>query len=119
MTDERSRADRAVRRYRRVLALFPAKYRAASSDELCEVFRDEYVDVRESGGAVGVGALWLRVLLDVVVSLPGAWRSHLRAREGGGGTMTMTGLWNDARFALRGLFRTPGFTVITIGTLGL
>ena len=31
----------------------------------------------------------------------------------------MTGLWNDARFALRGLFRTPGFTAITIGTLAL
>ena len=34
-------------------------------------------------------------------------------------TMRMTGLWNDARFALRGLFRAPGFTVITIGTLAL
>ncbi len=33
--------------------------------------------------------------------------------------MTMTGLWNDVRFALRGLFRAPGFTVITIGTLAL
>ena len=35
------------------------------------------------------------------------------------GTMKMTGLWNDARFALRGLFRAPGFTAITIGTLAL
>ena len=33
--------------------------------------------------------------------------------------MKMTGLWNDARFALRGLFRAPGFTAITIGTLAL
>ena len=33
--------------------------------------------------------------------------------------MKLTGLWNDARFALRGLFRAPGFTVITIGTLAL
>ena len=33
--------------------------------------------------------------------------------------MKMTGLWNDARFALRGLLRAPGFTVITIGTLAL
>jgi predicted permease len=31
----------------------------------------------------------------------------------------MTGLWNDARFVMRGLFRTPGFTVITVGTLAL
>ncbi len=33
--------------------------------------------------------------------------------------MKMTGLWNDARFALRGLLRAPGFTVITVGTLAL
>ncbi len=31
----------------------------------------------------------------------------------------MTGLWNDARFAMRGLFRAPGFAAITIGTLAL
>ena len=31
----------------------------------------------------------------------------------------MTGLWNDARFATRGLFRAPGFAAITIGTLAL
>ena len=31
----------------------------------------------------------------------------------------MTGLWNDSRFALRGLFRAPGFAAITIGTLAL
>ncbi len=36
-----------------------------------------------------------------------------------GEMMKMTGLWNDARFALRGLFRAPGFTAITIGTLAL
>ena len=31
----------------------------------------------------------------------------------------MTGLWNDLRFAMRGLLRAPGFTTITVGTLGL
>ncbi len=39
--------------------------------------------------------------------------------EGARATMKMTGLWNDARFAMRGLLRAPGFTVITIGTLAL
>ena len=33
--------------------------------------------------------------------------------------MKMTGLWNDGRFAMRGLLRAPGFTAITIGTLAL
>jgi putative ABC transport system permease protein len=31
----------------------------------------------------------------------------------------MTGLWNDVRFAMRGLLRAPSFTAITVGTLGL
>ena len=36
-----------------------------------------------------------------------------------GEALKMAGLWNDARFALRGLFRAPGFTLITVGTLAL
>ncbi len=36
-----------------------------------------------------------------------------------GEAMNVTGLGNDVRFALGGLFRAPGFTVITIGTLAL
>ena len=31
----------------------------------------------------------------------------------------MTGLWNDLRFALRGLARSPGFTVVAVVTLTL
>ena len=31
----------------------------------------------------------------------------------------MTGLWNDVRLVLRGLLRAPGFTAVTVGTLGL
>ena len=33
--------------------------------------------------------------------------------------MKTAGLWNDARFAMRGLFRAPAFTVIMVGTLAL
>ncbi len=33
--------------------------------------------------------------------------------------MKMAELWTDARFAMRGLFRAPGFTAITSGTLAL
>ncbi len=34
-------------------------------------------------------------------------------------TMTTMGWWNDVRFAVRGLVRSPGFTVITLVTLAL
>ncbi|MEE8147530.1 MAG: ABC transporter permease [Longimicrobiales bacterium] len=33
--------------------------------------------------------------------------------------MTMTGLWNDLRFALRGLVRSPGFAAVAVVTLML
>ena len=39
----------------------------------------------------------------------------LASREG----MTMKGLWNDVRHAVRGLARAPMFTATTVGTLGL
>ena len=45
-----------------------------------------------------------------------SWIDALSQR---GETMKMTGLWNDVRFGLRGLFRSPTFTAITIGTLAL
>lgn len=35
------------------------------------------------------------------------------------GGMKTAGLWNDVRFAMRGLFRAPAFTVIMVGTLAL
>ena len=52
----------------------------------------------------------LRLRLRVTAS----WIDALSQR---GETMRMTGLWNDVRFGLRGLFRSPAFSVITVGTL--
>ncbi len=51
--------------------------------------------------------------------LRGDSTSWIDARSGRGGTMRMTGLWNDVRFVGRGLLRAPGFTLIVIGTLAL
>ena len=39
--------------------------------------------------------------------------------RGSNGGMKTAGLWNDVRFAMRGLFRAPAFTVIMVGTLAL
>ena len=59
------------------------------------------VDALQIGITLGAGRLWGRV------------------GNTTGGEMRVAGLWNDARFALRGLFRAPGFMAITIGTLAL
>ncbi len=82
----------------------------------------EFREFAEKRGA-GRARMWYRweaLKLAVRWSLGSAQSRGLgSARPERGGMMKMTGLWNDARFALRGLFRAPGFTAITIGTLAL
>ncbi len=72
---------------------------------------------RRRGGPLG----WLSTSVDALQIGITFWTGRLRDRcsKTIKGTMTMTGFWNDARFALRGLLRAPGFTAISIGTLAL
>ncbi len=56
-------------------------------------------------------AIW-RLRMRVTTS----WIDALSER---GETMKTTGLWNDARFALRGLIRAPGFTLVALATLAM
>ncbi len=72
---------------------------------------------RRRAGPLG----WLSTSIEALQIGVMFWGLGFWARGGKttGETMKMTGLWNDARFALRGLFRTPGFTAITVGTLAL
>ena len=71
---------------------------------------------RKGAASARVWYRWEALKLAVRWSLGSA--SSERGGERGG-MMKMTGLWNDVRFALRGLARAPGFTAITIGTLAL
>ena len=119
------------RLYRLIARLYPG-YMRKYTDEMWAVIE------RRRGLLAGEGKRWLGLRVwafiarDLVRTLPtthiAALSRKARARAVGrshrGGkitreTMNIAGLWNDARFALRGLFRAPGFTVITIGTLAL
>ena len=91
-------------------------------------FRDRYDDDMkrdfvERSRVIGSKSGWAaRVAFQIrsVMAVPGqALRVRRKSPKTTRGMMTMTGLWNDARFAMRGLFRAPGFTAITIGTLAL
>jgi hypothetical protein len=63
MTKRLDETSGAVGRYRRLLALLPERYRREASEEICQVFADEYADARRRGkGAVAV--LWLRAVAD-------------------------------------------------------
>lgn len=126
MTEPRSRTERAVRRYRRLLGLFPDAYRAQAEDELCQVFREAYTDARRSRGWLGVASLWLRVGLDLARTAPGEWKQARRQRrvmEGrtrrGRGDPMLKSLIDDLRYAVRGLAKSPGFTLVAVLILGL
>ncbi len=115
--------------YRALMRLLPKEFREAYRDSLVTALRTQRLESRYRGGLGGV-RFWTEVLADVLWTAarlrfrPEAVHASSEAGDHRGGraargTMKMTGLWNDARFVLRGLFRAPGFTVITIGTLAL
>ena len=95
--------DRADRWYRRLLALFPAEFRADFGDAMRADFEDETRDARRRG-AGAVVRLWLRTIAGVLRVGP---REHL------------TRLTLDARHGLRLALRRPGPTLASALVLGL
>jgi putative ABC transport system permease protein len=128
MKDRRGATERAVRRYRRLLTLYPRAYREVAAEELCQVFREEYEDETRSRGWMASWGLWLRAGVDTVRTAPGAWRRELRAQRvaravtgtgWGRGDNVFQDLSSDARYAGRGLMKTPSFTAVAVAILGL
>lgn len=117
------------RLYRLLACLYPGDIRRYTNEMWAVIERRRGLLAGEGKRWLGL-RVWAFITRDLVRTLPtthiAALRRKARARarshRGGKttrGTMKMTGFWNDARFALRGLFRAPGFTMITIGTLAL
>lgn len=121
----------AVRWYRLLLRFLPPAYRRAVSGEWCQVFRDEYADVRRSG-RVAVALLGLRVVLDLITILPGAWwsvvresagrrrrYSRLRQRRRGARRWGAALRFTDLRYAVRSLRRHPAPVLVSVLSLSL
>jgi predicted permease len=89
--------------YRWLLRLYPASFRNEYGREMATVFARERRDTRT---ALGMAALWLRVIADTCVSAAGIHWDILR---------------QDLRYTLRTLGRTPAFalTAVTVVALGI
>ena len=89
--------------YRWLLRLYPASFRNEYGREMATVFARERRDTRT---ALGMAALWLRVIADTCVNAVGVHWDILR---------------QDLRYTLRTLRRTPAFalTAVTVVALGI
>ncbi len=97
-----------------LLLLYPGGFRRETGDELVRDFRLRAAERARSGGGMRA-VLWLcRGTASLVLNAPGAWRER---GEAGGEPLGTFG--REARVAVRGLLRSPGFTAVVVGTLAL
>jgi putative ABC transport system permease protein len=102
----------APRAYRLLLRILPRPFREDYGEEMARVVEEHWRTVRTTSGPWGRGRFWWRQTVAVV----GTAARLRREREG---RNTMEGLAQDLRHAARSLAKRPGFTLLTVLTLGL
>ena len=108
--------------YRTFFRLYPRRFRGAYEAEMLQVFRIRYAKARRSGNA-WLLLFWLDTVRDVMWSSlalrlwgrgrTGAW--VLQRRRG----IDLTAVFYDVRYAVRLLFKQPGFALVVVMTLAL
>lgn len=96
-----------MRFYRWLLRLLPASFRQRRGDDLLDAATDQ-LEAAASAGRAAQLRTGAGLAADVVKI---AWSLRWQA--------FMTGVGRDVRYALRGLRRSPGFTLVAILTLGI
>ncbi|NNM32748.1 MAG: FtsX-like permease family protein, partial [Gemmatimonadetes bacterium] len=110
--------------YRALLRLYPRGFRERFGADLIEVFRAQRADVRYAGLVGGIrfwwelGWDWARSMVEARRLGATRWLTAESNSERGAGMM-MDGLRRDLGFAVRGLIRAPGFTVVAVVTLAI
>lgn len=125
------------RAFRALLRLLPPSFNEEFGDAMLEFFRDRMHDARANHGANGVAGVWMASSIDLVRQIPLAWwdaacgiAHRVRARFAGRAPndllhisrrrdWMLSSILQDVRYALRGIVRTPGFSLVVICTLAL
>jgi predicted permease len=104
-----------LRLYRLLVRLTPRGFRDEYGEEMCRVAEERWLEENARGGRGASALFWFRQSL-ALVGATARLRRHQYDSTGG---MTMDGFVRDLRHAVRGLARRPGFTTVTVLTLGL
>jgi predicted permease len=107
-----------------LVRLLPQGFRSEFGDEIREQIATDYDHAAAHGAAV---AVWFTATttVDLIGSaLAERWSptwlgAHPPTHTMGRGRMTMGEWWRDLKQAARALARVPGFTAVSVGTLGL
>ncbi len=103
--------------YARMLALFPREFRREAEPELLEMAEADW-SATASRGRWPKALTTVRLFADLLVTLGRAWAGRIR-----GARTRRTGLldavWQDVRYAWRGLARTPSFLAVAIAVVGI
>lgn len=125
------------RLFRTLLRLFPRSFHDEFGDAMLEFFRDRLRDARATHGAKGVADTWLASTYDLARQIPLTWWDAMRdslqsvrvklVRRSPSDTLhlsrrrdwMLTSILQDVRYALRGIARTPAFSLVVVCTLAL
>ncbi|HJQ18996.1 MAG TPA: ABC transporter permease [Gemmatimonadaceae bacterium] len=106
--------------YRALLHAYPRGFRDEFGDAMIEFHRDRLAQARLESPVLGIARVWLNVAADLLRNALPARIDALRAtpsfrKE----DLMLSSVMQDVRFALRGIRKSPGFSVTVLATLAL